>query len=404
MSKDFRQGALVWAKMKGFSIWPGEITNPDQRQPTSKNSHFVNFFGSRDYAWIPDKNIFAHTEEMLEKAKTDKSKKIQPAIQELVAKLHAQEGRKRITSLTNDQTEIQEIDRKRISKKDEEPPCSPIPLSLPKTTKASKNFNKKHNPNKSNKKVQLRLPSPLESSSKNFHPKKKIYHYIDKAKTFISQYKPLPKKIGFLGLERIDFRLIIKLLDAGHIITIWDTGFMENLHTYVKKAGGSAAVTPAEVMIQCDLIFCCVSNTNINNVVFGNFGVIDGLDRCTNKSFIQLTAIDSLTAVKIGEAITRMGSRYLEAPMIDMMHSINHITVISSGDQGTFNDCYTVFECWGKRLFYLGKLFGAPNEINLSLNKKTYQELSEKLADRCDCILHIADIMDMIRSRSASFP
>lgn len=245
---------------------------------------------------------------------------------------------------------------------------------------------------------------PLKSSTKHFHPKKKIYNYIDKAKTVISQYQPLPKKIGFLGLERIDFRLIIKLLDAGHIITIWDTGFMQNLHTYVKKAGGSAALTPAEVIHTCEMIFCCVSNANINNVVFGNFGVLAGLDRCTNNAYIQLTAIDPVTAVKIGVAITNKGSRYLEAPMIDMMHTNNHIYVISAGDQGVFNDCYTVFACWDKRLFYLGKLFGAPNEINLVLSNETYYELTEKLANRCDCILDPVDIMNMIRPRSASFP
>lgn len=98
MAKELKVGALVWAKMKGFSIWPAEISNPGQRKPKLKNSHFVYFLGSHDHAWIADKNIFPHTEEMMEKAKTDKCKRLQLAIQELEAKLHAKKGKKRIKS------------------------------------------------------------------------------------------------------------------------------------------------------------------------------------------------------------------------------------------------------------------------------------------------------------------
>ncbi|GAB6031753.1 hypothetical protein CHUAL_010166 [Chamberlinius hualienensis] len=56
----FNVGDLVWAKMKGFSPWPGKIVNPtkDVKRPAYKKPmQCVFFFGTDNYAWIPDESI-----------------------------------------------------------------------------------------------------------------------------------------------------------------------------------------------------------------------------------------------------------------------------------------------------------------------------------------------------------
>lgn len=56
----FQVGDLVWAKMKGFSPWPGKIVNPtkDVKRPAYKKPmQCVFFFGTDNYAWIPEDAI-----------------------------------------------------------------------------------------------------------------------------------------------------------------------------------------------------------------------------------------------------------------------------------------------------------------------------------------------------------
>ena len=56
----FRIGDPVWAKMKGFSPWPGKVCMPpsDIKRPAiKKQMHCVNFFGTNDFAWIEENNM-----------------------------------------------------------------------------------------------------------------------------------------------------------------------------------------------------------------------------------------------------------------------------------------------------------------------------------------------------------
>ena len=56
----FRVGDPVWAKMKGFSPWPGKVCLPPaevKRPAIKKQMHCVNFFGSNDFAWIEENNM-----------------------------------------------------------------------------------------------------------------------------------------------------------------------------------------------------------------------------------------------------------------------------------------------------------------------------------------------------------
>ncbi|XP_050416200.1 cytokine-like nuclear factor N-PAC isoform X2 [Patella vulgata] len=60
MAVKFKVGDLVWAKMKGFPAWPGKVIEPksDIKRPSNKKPHqFVYFFGSENYAWMPEESL-----------------------------------------------------------------------------------------------------------------------------------------------------------------------------------------------------------------------------------------------------------------------------------------------------------------------------------------------------------
>ncbi|XP_033743538.1 putative oxidoreductase GLYR1 [Pecten maximus] len=65
MESKFEVDDLVWAKMKGFPAWPGKIIEPknEVKRPSNKKPHhFVFFFGSENYAWIPEDNVYLYSD------------------------------------------------------------------------------------------------------------------------------------------------------------------------------------------------------------------------------------------------------------------------------------------------------------------------------------------------------
>ncbi|XP_062594562.1 cytokine-like nuclear factor N-PAC, partial [Saccostrea cucullata] len=66
MATGFEIDDLVWAKMKGFPAWPGKIIEPkpEVKKPANnkKVHHFVFFFGSENYAWIPEENVYLYSD------------------------------------------------------------------------------------------------------------------------------------------------------------------------------------------------------------------------------------------------------------------------------------------------------------------------------------------------------
>ncbi|KAG7198418.1 hypothetical protein KM043_005806 [Ampulex compressa] len=93
MSEVFKLGDLVWAKMKGFSPWPGRVSNPskDLKKPAHAKRRFqcIFFFGTNNYAWIEESNIKPYhkfKDTLIKSNKSGAFKDAVEAIEEFIAK------------------------------------------------------------------------------------------------------------------------------------------------------------------------------------------------------------------------------------------------------------------------------------------------------------------------------
>lgn len=92
-SKGYAVNDLVWAKMKGFSPWPGRISQPPaelRRIAVKKNIpvRCIFFFGSNNYAWIEETQIKPYhefKEKLLSSCKSAGFKEAVQQIEEFIA-------------------------------------------------------------------------------------------------------------------------------------------------------------------------------------------------------------------------------------------------------------------------------------------------------------------------------
>ncbi|KAH9295399.1 hypothetical protein KI387_038987 [Taxus chinensis] len=89
----FREGDMVWAKVKSHPWWPGQIFNPAFATATAKRSRrsghvLVAFFGDATFGWFVEANLIPFEPTFREKSKQTVSKSFIEAVEDAVDELH----------------------------------------------------------------------------------------------------------------------------------------------------------------------------------------------------------------------------------------------------------------------------------------------------------------------------
>ncbi|GFS36782.1 hypothetical protein NPIL_51291, partial [Nephila pilipes] len=83
-TKSFETGELVWAKLKNFPFWPGQISEPlpgEDRQ--NEGMCYMWLLGSRNYLWVPIERVCHHSECFIPTSYKNKSDMYKKAIDEV---------------------------------------------------------------------------------------------------------------------------------------------------------------------------------------------------------------------------------------------------------------------------------------------------------------------------------
>ncbi|XP_076177337.1 nucleosome-destabilizing factor isoform X2 [Ptiloglossa arizonensis] len=396
MSEVFKLGDLVWAKMKGFSPWPGRVSNPskDLKKPTNTKKGPVQcifFFGTNNYAWIEESNIKPYLEykdTLIKSSKSGAFKDAVEAIEEFIANGEETPKTKRLDTSASDARRPAKKQRRESSTSNSNRVGSISPAlnhSTPPRKSGSTLLNRPAN-------IARPVTPPLDVETLSQTLKEK-------------NILPSTLKFGFLGLGIMGSGIVKNLINSGHSVIVWNRT-QEKCADFV-KAGADQGLTPSDVVLAADITFSCVADPQAaKDMVFGNCGVLTEIS--PEKGYVEMTGIDAETSQDIAEAITAKGGRYLEAQVQGSKTQAQEgtLVILAAGDRALFDECQSCFEAMGKNSFYLGEV-GNASKMNLVLQLMagvTLAGLAESmaLADRAG--LQQKDVLEVLELTSLACP
>ncbi|GFU10480.1 putative oxidoreductase GLYR1 homolog [Trichonephila clavipes] len=174
--------------------------------------------------------------------------------------------------------------------------------------------------------------------------------------------------------------------NIGHDVSVWNRT-SEKCQGCV-AAGAQQLWTPADVVLNCDIIFCCVSGQEaVGSILWRNNGILHGLERSVpgSKGYIELTSMNPVTVQKINMLIVSKGGKYLEAPISDSISNIEEgsLLILVTGHRQLFDDCVSCFYAIAKQLCFMNCEVGSASKMNIVLSMlkdSTFAALAESMA------------------------
>ncbi|KAK3850272.1 hypothetical protein Pcinc_043009 [Petrolisthes cinctipes] len=238
MADTYKLGDLVWAKMKGFSPWPGKVipARENVKKPSKKYCHFIYFFGSENYAWIESsqmKPYFQYKNRLMKANKTSTFKEAVECIEKYIV-----ENNVKVPDIIEDLNESNHTEK------------SITPTTTPKEKKFKATPKRRSNSDTSSgggsaKRIKhsdaTRLKdASVESSPSSHNSKARVSAllnrpvHIERPDTppldigSVTQtlkdkkIEPSGLKFGFLGLGIIGSGIVKNLLNSGHSVMVWN--------------------------------------------------------------------------------------------------------------------------------------------------------------------------------------
>lgn len=447
---------LVWAKMKGFSPWPGRVVEPPKHvTKTPKKSvpqKCIFFFGSNNYAWIEVSNIKPYLlfKETLSKAsKSAAFKEACEKIEEFMedpqrfnASLELErdadaEFNKLLDSDNNtgdsfghgsaeDTLSTPAITPKKAAKKRmtnqrtksrnnslDRSGGAPAPKRKRNMSGDGNNGTNRSTSQRSRSNsasAARRLPSIIQNEMRDRSRTPDIEaidmnHISETLKS--KNITPSGINFGFLGLGIMGGGIVKNLLNSGHKVFIWNRTAAQC--NKFEDYGATRCMTPCDVVDNSDIIFSCVSDPGVaKEMVFGNCGVLQSQHIHDNRGYVEMTGIDAETSQDIADGILGRGGRYLEAQIQGSKKQAEEGTLIilAAGDRTLFDQCQTCFEAIGKNSFFLGDV-GNASRMNLVLQMISGIQVAAlaeamALADRAG--LQQKDVLEVLELTSMASP
>lgn len=171
------------------------------------------------------------------------------------------------------------------------------------------------------------------------------------------------QRVAFLGMGLMGTRMSLNLLKAGYAVHAYNR--TPSKTQSVVDAGAIAFETPEEACQNVEAVISCVTDSpDVEQILFGPKGGVSGAQRGT--LFIDMSTISPSVSVQIGERLSSMGHRFLEAPVTGGTIGAQNATlsILVGGSADDFQSAMKIFEAMGKTITHCGP-WGAGQGVKL---------------------------------------
>lgn len=161
------------------------------------------------------------------------------------------------------------------------------------------------------------------------------------------------EKIGFIGLGIMGRPMSMHLLKGGHEVTVLQSSAAAS---ELSSAGAKLVSTPNEVAQQSDVVITCLPDSpEVETVVLGANGILEGLSK--GKLYIDMSTIAPATALKVYQAMQKIGVEALDAPVSGGEGGAKSasLSIMVGGSQQAFDRALPIFEKMGKNIVRIGE-------------------------------------------------
>jgi 3-hydroxyisobutyrate dehydrogenase len=160
-------------------------------------------------------------------------------------------------------------------------------------------------------------------------------------------------KIGWIGAGRMGAQLVIRLLDAGYDVTVYNR--TESKAAHLAEKGAKVVSRPADLADR-DLVFSMVSSSkDLEQVMLGEGGLLTGT--ASPRVIADCSTVSDGASARIREAANSRGCDFLAAPVSGNPNVIaaGKLTVAVSGPREVFESIEPVLNVFGRSVTYVGE-------------------------------------------------
>ncbi len=162
------------------------------------------------------------------------------------------------------------------------------------------------------------------------------------------------KRIAYLGLGIMGTGMASNLLKGGFDVTVWNRT-REKCQPLAEQ-GAQVADTPAQAVIDAEVIMYCLSHeAAVEQVVFGEDGVMDGISE--GQIAIDMSTVHPDTSVEENRNYVENGVEFLDAPVFGSRTEAEAggLWVVVGGKKEVFERARPVFEPISESVHYMGE-------------------------------------------------
>ncbi|MBV9555681.1 MAG: NAD(P)-dependent oxidoreductase [Pseudolabrys sp.] len=163
-------------------------------------------------------------------------------------------------------------------------------------------------------------------------------------------------RIGWIGIGRMGFPMVERLLKAGHEVAVWNRT-AEKAQPLARH--GAHIVATAADLAAVDVLFSMVSTgKDLNEVYFGPDGVASGASGRSPALCVDCSSIGVEESAQLRSRLARLGAAYIAAPVSGNAQVITagKLSAVASGPEAAFRKAEPLIrEIAGGGVSYVGE-------------------------------------------------